>query len=305
MFASNWFKVGLGLVLLVGAGLLISDVSSQTDPVFEYPANQDYGQQGDFIGKRATDAGRSAIISTIGPAVLLLPESPGSSDAHVTLQNWDSAWNLADATNPEFVRYVNCYNGICRNGQGQHAHATKTVFWNNDAYLWTNNYWEAGSSHLFDPSTGDTYTDSPNWDVLAGRLYSPFIIDDYWSYGAPFDSTSTLYFPQRPGNDWRGQALATWDHLGTTGVTGFFSFMGDLMIVASDQASTGMAIYRINGWRAGLDSDNFTPQLLSVYQPTLTEPDGNQIGIGGYWAEPYGANKMVWAARSSHSHGRN
>ncbi len=305
MFRSIWFKILLGSLAIGLAGYSITEVNSQDDLVIDYPPNQDYGQQGDFIVKTATDAGRSAIISTVGPAVLLLPESPGSSDAHVTLQNWDSSWNLADPMNPEFVRYVNCYEGVCRNGQGQHAHATKTVFDDGKAYLWTNNYWQMGNSHVYDPTTGDTYAESPFWQTVSGRLYTPFIISDFWSYGAPFEDDATLYYTLEPGNDWRGQEVASWDHLGDTGVTGFFSFIGDLMIVSADQASTGMAIYRINGWRDSLDTGGFTPELLSVYQPTLTEPDGNQIGIGGYWAEPYGANKMVWAARSTSAHGRN
>lgn len=269
----------------------------------DYPPNQDYGQQGDFIGKRATDAGRSAIISTIGPALLLLPESPGSSDAHVTLQNWDSSWDMSDPLNPQFVRYVNCHNGICRNGQAIHAHATFTGFWNDQAYLWTNNYWELGNSHTYDPTTGDTVPESPFWQITAGRLYAPFIVDDLWSYGAPFDNSQTIYYTLEPGPDWRGAPIATWNHLGNTGVTGFFSFIGDLMIVSSDQASTGMAIYSMNGWQNGIDG-SFTPQLLSVYQPTLQEPDGTSIGVGGYWAEPYGANKMVWAARQASAVGR-
>ena len=145
-------KPSIRVVLLVLLALTLA--RSASEPVanaqgggllMDYPPNQDYGQQGDFITKLATNAGRSAIISTIGPAVLLLPESPGSSDAHVTLQNWDSSWDLSNPLDPQFVRYVNCHNGICRNGQAIHAHATFTGFWNDDAYLWTNNYWELGN----------------------------------------------------------------------------------------------------------------------------------------------------------------
>lgn len=285
--------------------ITISVANSQSQPpLMDYPPNQDYGQQGDFIAKRAVDAGRSAIINAIGPALLLLPESPGSSSAHVTLQNWDSSWDMSDPLNPQFVRYVNCPNGACRNGQGIHAHATHTNFWNGTAYLWTNNYWELGNSHWYDTETGDTNTQSPPSYITAGRLYAPFIVSDLWGYGAPFDETVTLYYTGAPGDDWRGRPLATWDHLGTTGVTGFFSFQGDLMLVSSDQASTGFAVYSMNGWQDGITSDTFTPQLLSVFQPTLTEPNDTPVGLGGYWAEPYGANKMVWAARTNSAVGR-
>ncbi|MFK7805206.1 MAG: Ig-like domain-containing protein [Anaerolineae bacterium] len=291
---------------LVSIGGWISTAYTQNgQPAIAYPPNQDYGQQGEFIIKLAVDAGRSAIINTIGPALLLLPESPGSSDAHVTLQNWDSSWDMSNPLDPQFVRYVNCPNGNCRNGQGIHAHATHTNFWNGTAYLWTNNYWELGNSHWYDTTTGDTASQSPPSHITAGRLYAPFIISDLWSYGAPFDETVTLYYTGAQGTDWRGRPIATWDHLGTTGVTGFFSFHGNLMIVSSDQVSTGMAIYDMQGWQAGITSDTFTPNLLSVFQPTLTEPDGNTIGLGGYWAEPYGANKMVWAARPGNAIGRN
>ncbi|MEM9776436.1 MAG: hypothetical protein AAF902_17800, partial [Chloroflexota bacterium] len=306
MMRSNWVKILALLVGIVGVIPFISNVYSQSgDPVMDYPPNQDYGQMGDFLAKRATDAGRSAIIGTAGPALILLPESPGSSDAHVTLQNWDSAWDMSDPTDPEFVRYVNCFGGTCRNAQAQHAHAFKTVFWDNRAFMWTNNHWEAGNSHLYNQNTGDIYQESPHWQASSGRLYTPFIIEDYWSYGAPFNRDSVLYYTHESGPDWRGRPIAMWDHLGDTGVTGFFSFIGDLMIVSADQASTGMAIYKINGWRTGDAANEFTPELISVYQPTLQEPDGNNIGIGGYWAEPYGANKMVWAARSTSAHGRN
>lgn len=273
-------------------------------PIATYPPNQDYGQQGDFIGKRAVDAGRSAIMSTIGPVLILLPETPGSSDAHVTLQNWDSSWNLSNLLDPQFIRYVNCFEGVCRNGHAQHAHATHTNFWDGEAYLWTNNYWQLGNSHTYNPETGDTETETPFWQAYAGRLYSPFYMSDFWSYSAPFDSSHTIYYTHESGSDWRGRPIATWDHLGLTGVTGFFSFHGDLLVVASDQASTGMAIYSMNGWQAGIDSDDFVPQLLSVFQPTLTQPDDSTVGLGGYWAEPYGANKMVWAARNNNEVGR-
>lgn len=302
-----WGTMFVALTVTGFVNLEFSAVYSQSDDLLmDYPTNQDYGQQGEFIAKRAVDAGRSAIISTIGPALLLLPESPGSSDAHVTLQNWDSSWDISNPLDPQFVRYVNCFEGVCRNGQAIHAHATFTTFWEGEAYLWTNNYWEMGNSHTYNPVTGDTEAQSPPWYITAGRLYSPFIINDLWGYNTPFDEMQTIYYPgaREPGDDWRGRPVSTWDHLGTTGVTGFFSFLGDLMVVASDQASTGIAIYRMNGWKEGITSDNFTPQLLSVYQPTLHEPDGTPIGIGGYWAEPYGANKMVWAARQSNSVGR-
>ena len=294
----------LTLFVTFSIGITSSVASSQGAPrLMDYPPNQDYGQQGDFIAHRARDAGRSAIIGTIGPALLLLPESPGSSDAHVTLQNWDSSWDMSNPLDPEFVRYVNCYEGTCRNGQGIHAHAFHTNFYNGEAYLWSNNYWQLGNSHTYDPTTGDTVPASPPWQQTAGRLYAPFIIDDFWSYGAPFDNEVTLYYTLESGPDWRGRPIATWNHLGTTGVTGFFSFIGDLMIVSSDQASTGMAIYSMNGWQNGING-SFTPQLLSVYQPTLLEPDSSTVGLGGYWAEPYGANKMVWSARRNSSVGR-
>lgn len=88
----------------------------------------------------------------------------------------------------------------------------------------------------------------------------------------------------------------SWDHLGLTGVTGFASWLGNLVVMASDQQQTGVAIYDVSGFKTGQ-----LPRLLSTYQPILTEPDGNQTGIGGYWVEPYGTNKLVWAARRKQS----
>ena len=91
-----------------------------------------------------------------------------------------------------------------------------------------------------------------------------------------------------------GEFFVRWDHLGLTGVTGFPFWQGNLLVVASDQQNTGLAIYDTAGYKNGQ-----IPELLSVFNPTLAEPNGNPVGIGGYWVEPYGTHKMVWAAREN------
>lgn len=108
---------------------------------------------------------------------------------------------------------------------------------------------------------------------------SPWGLNDFWTYGPIGDD---IWLGVRRDGDWVydwanggdpiGPAIkATWDHLGLTGVTGFPFIMGNILIVASDQAGSGVATYDI--------SDLSNPVLLDVLKDSSP---------GGYWPEIYG-----------------
>jgi predicted RecA/RadA family phage recombinase len=245
-----------------------------------------------------------------------MPEAPGSSDGGgVTLESYNTAWDLSDLTNPTLVGRV---SELLTQPIG--AHGTVYRFDNNYSYLYTydisSEFYPAGGEYVrYDASAGTSLEQLvPSTDYLFTPAYtssdfapepqgysmmtSPYNARTYWEYGFDpsglYDIRNPLTIDTDPNNPapWVGPLMVEWDHLGTTGVTGFTAFLGELLVVASDQQSTGLAIYNT----AGLKDDQI-PQLVSTFKPILVEPSGNPIGIGGYWLEPYGANKMVWAAR--------
>ncbi len=283
----------------------------------EYPPNIDYGNKGTFIAKRAVEYGRAANLTTLGPVLASIPEAPGSS--HVGLQNGvqyhSTVWDLSNLTNPTLIVDLTsaANDGRTTNAMPVDAHGTVVRFQDGIDYLFL-----GASEYLtFDPSFSNAAeqvaVESETWnfgwgpDPLAySTMTSPFHMRNYWEYG--FD-TSGLYSIRDPSQfldtggetewlgrsenvPWLGTPLVSWDHLGLTGVTGFSFMMGELLVVASDQQSTGLAVYELSGYREGVK-----PRLLSRFQPVLTEPDGHQAGIGGYWVEPYGSKKVVYAAR--------
>ena len=291
----NIFKLTLSLLLSLFANLAWTA---------SYPPNIDYGSQGDFLVKRGVELGRTADLNLVGPILVNLPEAPGSTYSGVAYQGADSVWDLSDLTNPTMIRSLTC--DTCPLGQPVFAHATVIRFDNNDAYLYTRNGNPAeGGDHMTFNPAGSTSNDQAvsqklNWgfDVMSyPMMFSPYHLRRWWNYG---DDPSGLQWIRDPSQmlpvgepkRWLGEYLVSWDHLGLTGVTGFAVWLGNLVVMASDQQSTGLAIYDVSGFKNGQ-----LPRLLSTYQPTVTEPDGNQTGIGGYWVEPYGTNKLVWAAR--------
>ena len=105
---------------------------------------------------------------------------------------------------------------------------------------------------------------------VRGNLFQPwFAGPTYWSYNE-VEGDAVLELD--------GVQLATWDHLGTTGVIGHPFILGDLLIFASDQSRTGVATYDI--------SDPSNPVLLDV----LTTG-----GPGGYWPELWGGDGKLYA----------
>jgi len=270
-----------------------------------YPPNIDYGSQGDFITKIGTEYGRAANLTLVGPLLVNLPEAPGSTSNGIPYQAESTVWDLTDLTQPSLIRSLTCSG--CYLGQPIFAHATVIRFDNNDAYLYTRegSTGYSGDHLSFDPlgatSNDQAVASSLNWGYVPlsyTMMFSPYHVRRWWDYG---DNPSGLQYIRDPSRvlpasepeRWLGEYFVQWDHLGLTGVTGFAAWLGNLLVMSSDQQSTGMAIYDVSGFKNGT-----LPRLLSTFQPTLTEPDGNQVGLGGYWMEPYGTTKMVWAART-------
>ena len=296
MFLLNYLR-RLQLIIVL---LIITGPAHSAD----YPPNIDYGSQGDFITKTGTEYGRTANLTLVGPLLVNLPEGPGSSSNGVTWLPESTVWDLSDLTNPSLIRSLTC--DTCFLGSPVFAHATVIRFDNNDAYLYTRNDDPANpGDHLTFNPAGETSNDQAapqhlNWGfnpMSYTMLFSPYNLRRWWDYGDNPAGLQSVRDPSRllPEGEperWLGEYLVSWDHLGETGVTGFAAWLGNLIVMSSDQQSTGMAIYDVSGFK-----DGQLPRLLSTYQPQITEPNGNQTGIGGYWMEPYGTTKMVWAAR--------
>jgi hypothetical protein len=301
--------------------LLVAVCSIQT-VYAQYPdPTIDLGTEGQFLWKEGTELGRTANLTNIGPYLVNLPEAPGSSGVALDgngLGN-DTIWDLSDLANPVMV------HEFSTRGQPIQAHATIIRFGENGPRLVA-----GGSGMVGYNASGATIQerlifDRGDWPYgifSHSHMTSPYVTRSYWSYNLnrngvfaihdtstaldqPADGTYSFTsgpLPELFGYDigvWMGVPYLYWDHFAVADVTGFTSFNGNLMIQASDQLNNGMAIYDISGMKEGR-----MPRLLSVYQPELQEPDGNPVGIGGYWVEPYGATKMVFAARESSSDGR-
>lgn len=287
-----------------------------------YPENNvDLGSQGDFLWKEGTRFGRTANLTNIGPYLINLPEGPGTSG--VALPNGathrDSIWDMSDLANPELIHEFD------QAGQPIHAHATIIRFTNEGPRLVARNSGDLGYNPDGQTSLDQIIFGSANWpnDIFAySQMSSPFATRAYWSYDlnragafAIHDPSDIMELPSIGGFSyssgvihdlfgydigvWLGEPYVYWNHFEAADVTGFASFFGHYMVIASDQLSTGLAVYDVSGVREGR-----VPRLVSVYQPQLTEPNGNQIGIGGYWVEPYGTTKMVYAARRNDAIGR-
>jgi hypothetical protein len=317
-FLNRFIKVSAKATILFFSSLLLSHTILAAD----YPENRDYGSKGEFMTKRGVEFGRTADLLPIGPVLINLSEAPGSSPTGLGLEGVrfeDTAWDLSDLTNPTMIRSLTC--DTCFSSMPIGAHATVIRF---DDQLGPLLFAGNAGDLSFDP-TGATSNDQlqvnrfDDWGFSPGgyiNLTAPYHVRTYWDYGFQPAGTFAIRDQSRhmqSGPDqawslagtvwedifgpselgvWLGEPFVYWNHLSLTGVTGFSSWLGNLLVVASDQQATGLAIYDVEGYKEGR-----IPRLLSVYQPELTEPNGHKVGIGGYWVESYGTNKMVFAAR--------
>jgi len=289
--------------IVLTLSILISNISFAA----EYPPNIDYGQQGDFITKRATENGRAAIIMPIGPVLVLQPESPGTSSFNIDgganlINRWFDLSNLDD---PKTIAQNYCEaDDSCTNSMPILAHGTVLRVIDDEAVIREGNGWlsfNPAQSSNEDQMIRRSHGRSDFGAVLGySSLTSLFSAPSNWSYNNPPEGDYYITNPQLIDSDpsnprqWEGPRYIEWDHT-PTGVTGFPIFMGNLLIYVSDQQQTGLAAYDISGYK-----DGTPPRLLSVFNPIINKPPGNNgidERLGGYWVEPYGTNKAVFSAR--------
>ncbi|MEM7480965.1 MAG: Ig-like domain-containing protein [Acidobacteriota bacterium] len=221
-------------------------------------------------GLNAPDQGRTAIIAYHNGVLFTVPELPSSqpgSDFQVR------TWDLSDPTAPVITSTL----GISPMPINAHG------YFKSGGYLVIGPNWppEAPWSFRAEAAPGTvTRTTFAGLEGagVRGSLFQPwFAGPTYWSYGdVGGDARLEL----------RGSTLATWDHLGLTGVVGHPFILGDLLIFASDQSRTGIATYDI--------SDPTNPVLLDV----LTTG-----GPGGYWPELWGGDGKLYAVFPYRSNG--
>jgi hypothetical protein len=308
------YTCGTFLTLRLVLILLVS-LSSVHNAYGQYPENTDLGTQGEFLWKEGTQFGRTANLTNIGPYIVNMPEGPGSTTVGLgdTYAHHDTIWDLSDLSNPVMVHNFNRADGPIL------SHATVIRFGADGPRL-VARHSDVGYDASGSTTAEQLILESPGFEFDVGsysHMTSPYSVRNYWSYGLNRDGVFAIHDPktflQQPASGgwsyqngplpelfgynigvWVGVPYLYWDHFAVADVTGFASFHGNLMVMASDQQNTGMAIYDVSGLKEGR-----MPRLLSVFQPELIEPNGNITGLGGYWVEPYGATKMVWAARST------
>ena len=212
-------------------------------------------------GLNAPEQGRTAIIAYHNGVLFTVPEIPSSQPGSDYLVR---TWDLADPRQPiELATW-----GITPMPINAHG------YFKSGDYLVLGSNWppeEPWSFLATDPLTVERTTFP---DLLCagvrGCLFQPwFVGDTWWSYNT-IEGDAYIELD--------GQRLATWDHLGPTGVIGHPFLLGDRLIFASDQSRTGVATYDV--------SDPSSPLLLDV----LT--DG---GPGGYWPELWGGDGRLYA----------
>ncbi len=247
-----------------------------------------------LAGPIAPEQGRTAIVAWHGGRIVSVPEGPGSqpgADLQMRVVNLAAL----DTTGPA-VTVVPAHTS------GFHAHG----YYHTGDYLFVGPHCLGDALDLCDGTyphdvwanafriggagtpIGDSELRRADIDSETGLLLgsvqragaqSPWGLNDFWTY-SPIGGDMWLGV-RRDGEwvyDWANGGVAvgpavkaSWDHLGLTGVTGFPFIMGNILIVASDQAGSGVATYDI--------SDLSNPVLLDVLK------DSNP---GGYWPEIYG-----------------
>ncbi|MEM1180991.1 MAG: Ig-like domain-containing protein, partial [Acidobacteriota bacterium] len=212
-------------------------------------------------GLNAPEQGRTAIIAYHHGVLYTIPESPSSVPPFdVQVRSWD----LSDPADPQVLQLL---------GATTHPFDAHGYFKSGDyLVIGPNSPPEAPWSFRADGPAGTLErTTFPGLVPPVGRgaVFQPWSVNPtLWSYDAVGGSTSLFK---------DGQTLATWDHLGLTGVIGHPFILGDLLIFASDQSRTGVATYDIG--------DPANPVLLDV----LTAG-----GAGGYWPEIWGGDGKLY-----------
>ncbi|MBI1318691.1 MAG: hypothetical protein GC168_07050 [Candidatus Hydrogenedens sp.] len=246
-----------------------------------------------LAGPIAPEQGRTAIVGWHGGRIVSVPEAPGSQPGADLNMRVVSLENL-DTTGPEVTVVPAHASGFHAHGYfqsgpymyvGPHClgDALDTCNGTYPHDVWGNAFRIGGAG----TAIGDSQLRRADLDGETGLLLgsvqragaqSPWGLNDFWTYNT---IGGDMFLAVRRNNDWVydwanggepiGPAIkAQWDHLGLTGVTGFPFIMGNILLVASDQAGSGVASYDI--------SDLSNPILLDVLK------EGNP---GGYWPEIY------------------
>ncbi|MBX2809516.1 MAG: Ig-like domain-containing protein [Cellvibrionaceae bacterium] len=277
-----------------------------------YPPNIDYGDAGHFCQSFGKTFGRAANIMAAGPFIVSQPETIGSTSVGLPDGNiyHDTVWEFGDnlCNDPPVKIYERDEGGtrsaVCQPVQ---AHGTYIeVLPTLGARVWGCD----STSYGWDP-TGATaleQIDIQPWPSTFPVFQETGFISQYsfelglslrWIYAFPPDEP--IQFRDLNFLNGREQSLddafmggvhpswASWDQIALSGVDGFPILSGDLLFFSSDQRSLGIASYDI--WNTQ------NPRLIDVFNPVLTEPDGNQVGVGGYWSDIWNSRYIVHAAR--------
>ena len=212
-------------------------------------------------GLNAPQQGRTAILAYHNGVLYTVPEIPSSApNSDFLVRTWD----ISDPTSPVETAQL----GVTPMPINAHG------YFKSGPYLVLGPNWPPATPWSF--LAGATFgvnqrTTFPDLEGpgVRGQLFQPWYAGPtYWSYGEVSGNAELRL---------RGNLLASWDHLGETGVIGHPFILGDLLIFASDQSRTGVATYDI--------SDPTQPVLLDV----LTTG-----GPGGYWPELWGGDGKLY-----------
>jgi DNA-binding beta-propeller fold protein YncE len=209
----------------------------------------------------APQQGRTAVIAYHNGWLYTVPEMPASQPGSDFLVR---RWNISNLSN---VRVAETYD------ETEHpvmAHG----YLNIGDYLVLGDNWPGEKPFSFraiSPGVNQrTTTPGLQGPYDRGDLFQPWHINTYWTY-----NTGEINDPAVLSKN--GTVLATWDHIGQTGVIGHPFIFGNLLIYASEQSRTGVAIYDI--------SNPAQPRLLDVLKTG---------GPGGYWPELWGGDGKLY-----------
>lgn len=263
-------------ISLFAAALALSSLSVYAD----FP-NQAQSNPGDIISKSHPELGRLTTIDILGDYIIAIPEQPSSPDGADFLVR---AIDISDPKNPRTVgTFGKTKHPVLAHGSYKRGNELYIGGWPTDAIIL-----EDDGSLTHGQWSGWRVTDFGK----TGHSH-PWAVKHWWSYNE-VSGNATIKI--------NNQQVAEWDHLGQTGVIGFPTVMGNILLYGSDQSMSGAAAYDI--------SDPTNPVLLDVLKlpavhPTIKDTkwsNGKTVesdvpyGLGGYWYEVHG-HYMVFARR--------
>ena len=264
------------------ACLLTCVATHSTAAVEEYFPNVTRTPGELLAGPLAPEQGRTAIVGWHGGRIVSVPEGPGSqtgADRHVR------DYDLTDLDNVVIRNYGHTGVGFHAHG---HVHSGEVMYLGGGPGA--SSGWANSINMDVDPDTGRfghvrwrEATGLPHWGP-GSRGGAPWDVRMWWSYGE-VSGDAWLRRYTTSGQSSEDATVATWDHLGLTGVIGMPFIIGNILIYASDQTGTGVATYDI--------SDPSNPVLLDVLK---------QENPGGYWPEIY--SHYVFFPRRNNEGGR-